>query len=77
LNNRLDNLQLITHRENISKDRFRHNYSSKYVGVYWDKSRNKWMARIGINKKMKFLGRFTSELEANSAYKTALSQIND
>lgn len=41
------------------------NKTSRYVGVYWDKSRKKWTARYGRNG---FIGRFDDELEAATAY---------
>lgn len=41
--------------------------SSKYYGVYWDKTRNKWKAGISINNKHKFIGRYPTELEAARA----------
>ena len=74
--NRLENLQLITQRENCSKDRFRKDYSSKYVGVSWHKNRNKWEAQILIKGKPKNLGFFTDELKASNAYQKELNLIN-
>ena len=74
--NRLENLQLISTRENTSKDRFRGKYSSKYIGVSWNKTLKKWGAFIGINGKVKNLGVFNSEFEAHQAYKKALNLIN-
>lgn len=44
------------------------NTSSKYVGVIWDKSRNKWQARITVDKKMFHLERFDKEDDAARAY---------
>jgi len=73
--NRTDNLQLITHRKNLSKDRVRYNYSSKYVGVSWHKNRNKWIASIGVDGKLKHLGYFTNELEASQSHQTALKEL--
>jgi hypothetical protein len=72
LNNRLDNLQLITNRENCSKDT---NGSSNYIGVCWDKSKNKWLSQIQINGKNKFLGRFNTEIEASQAYQSCIEKI--
>lgn len=69
LNNKLENLQLITARENCSKDK---KGSSKYTGVSWNKHRNKWIAHITINNKQKHLGYFTDELEASKTYQKAL-----
>lgn len=42
-------------------------YSSKYVGVSWDATRNKWVACVGINNKTVPLGRFNSEEAAAKA----------
>ena len=65
LNNNVNNLQLISHRQNCSKDK--KGGASKYIGVTWDKKRNKWIAQIHINGKQKYLGSFTNELEASRA----------
>lgn len=73
LDNRLDNLQLITQRENTSKDK--RGGSSQYVGVDWYKQNKKWRARIRINGKLKYLGLFKEELEAANAYKERLNEI--
>ena len=70
LNNHVSNLQLISHRENLSKDK--KNGSSKYPGVCWHKATNKWVSYININGKKKQLGLFTSEEEAHEAYQKAL-----
>lgn len=75
LDNRVTNLQTITQRENASKDRFRGDYSSKYVGVSWNKLYGKWIARIYINGKEKFIGHFVDELEASKAYKKILEKL--
>lgn len=73
--NRLENLRLVTHRKNLSHRKTPG--SSKYPGVTWDKSRNKWLAQIYINGKHKHLGRFTNEEEAGQKYQEALTQIKD
>ena len=71
--NRLENLQLISHRENLSKDK--KGYSSKYIGVTWHKSANKWVSHIGIDGRLKYLGLFINELEASRAYQYALKEL--
>ena len=73
LNNHLDNLQVITNRENTSKDR--RGGSSRYVGVCFRKDTKKWKAQIQINGKIKNLGSFTNELEAGEAYQNKLKEI--
>ncbi len=74
-NNRLDNLQLISHRENTSKDR--KGGTSEYVGVCWDKSKNKWRSEIRIKGKSIFLGLFDDEYDAHLAYQKALKEIKE
>ena len=72
-NNRLDNLQVINHRLNCSKDR--KGYSSKYVGVRWVKKDKKWRAEIQIDGKYNYLGQFDCELRAAKAYNDKLKEI--
>jgi len=73
--NRLCNLQLITHRENCSKNPPRYNrLTSKYTGVcYCKKHKNTpWRAAIYINGKQFSLGLFKDEYEAHLEYEKAL-----
>jgi len=72
-NNHVDNLEIITHRENANKKHIKS--SSEYTGVCWDKSRNKWISHIYINGKNKYLGRFENELDASNAYESALKNL--
>jgi hypothetical protein len=71
LNNNVNNLQVITKRENSSKDR---KGISKYTGVTFNKKSNKWRSQIWINGKNKTLGSFDDELEAHRAYQKELQQ---
>lgn len=76
LNNIPSNIQLITQRENSSKDRFRNkNKSSKYVGVCWNKQANKWQANVWNGVKRLYLGLFIIEEDARDAYNNKLIQI--
>ena len=74
LNNRLNNLQLVTHRQNSSKDM--KGGSSKYVGVNWNKRDSKWRSQIRYKDKKIHLGQYTTEEEAHEAYQTALRRID-
>ena len=67
--NRLENLRLVTTRQNLS----RRGGSSKYVGV--SKFRNKWMSKIRINGKLEYLGLYQTEKDANRAYVKRLNQL--
>jgi hypothetical protein len=71
-NNRLYNLEIITNRDNSFTH---HKGTSEYVGVCWDKSRNKWSAEIRDGKKRIKLGRFDNENEASEAYQKELKRI--
>ena len=71
--NRLGNLQIITNRENLSKDK--KGGSSRYIGVSWSKSNKKWIASIRINGNIGHLGSFKDELEAAEAYQIALNNL--
>ena len=73
LNNRVDNLQLISNRENSTKDL--KDGTSKYTGVRWNKAAQKWMANITIQGKIKHLGCYTNELEASKSYQQALDKV--
>ena len=72
-NNRLSNLQIITHRSNTTKGALcRNKLHSDLVGV--SKSRKKWRAMIKINYDPLSLGSFEKEVDAGEAYKKALSK---
>ncbi len=73
LNNKQSNLQIITVRKNTSKDQNKRD--SKFVGVSWNKRREKWMASIRIKGKLKYLGYFENELNASKAYQDELEKL--
>lgn len=75
LNNNYKNLQIITARENTSKDR--KGGSSKYVGVSWYKKTSKWIASINIDGKKKSIGYFENEYDAHLAYQNILLTQNN
>lgn len=65
--NQKKNLRICEHYENIIHSKTRTDNTSGRKGVYWDKSRQKWMVSITANKKTIFLGRFDSYEDAVSA----------
>lgn len=71
--NRLENLQLITVRQNNSKDRT--GGASAFVGVYWQEKLKKWGSAIFYKKRRIHLGFFTNEFEAANVYNNALISI--
>lgn len=73
IDNRIENLKLISNRENTTKDQ--KGCSSDYIGVHWHKSYNKWQSLILVNGKQKYLGRFEKEYDAHLAYQNALKDF--
>jgi hypothetical protein len=73
LNNRLENLQILTTRANITKSAAQKR--DLPTGVTYDKARNMFRARIAINGKQKFLGRYKTAEEASEVYQKTLKEI--
>lgn len=71
--NRLPNLQIMTHRENISKSMT--STTSIYRGVSFDKRIGMWTSRIHHEGKQTLLGWFEEEIDAKLAYLKALENI--
>jgi hypothetical protein len=70
--NRLENLQLISIRENVTKDR---GGTSKYTGVSYYRNSNKWRSQIRIGKQRKHIGFYRTELGAYLAYVNQLELL--
>ena len=70
--NDIFNLRFATHSQNChNRGKCKSKTSSKYKGVYWSDQRQKWKARIYINKKQIWLGYFAKENDAALAYNKA------
>jgi len=72
LNNKIDNLQLLTCRENTAKRSLQKIKSSKYTGVSWHKRDKIWGAQIYINGKANYIGSFNNEYNAHLAYQNEI-----
>ena len=71
LDNRRINLRPASDAESIRNRRIQKNNTSGTCGVRFDKSRNKWRARIKVNGKEIHLGYFDTREEAVAARKAA------
>ena len=69
LNNAFTNLTPATHREQS------HNRHSFNGGATYRKDRGKWFARIKVEGKLKHLGTFETQSEAQAAYAAALAEL--
>ena len=73
INNKIENLREATRLQN-NRNSLKHKTrngkptSSKYKGVHWDKRSQRWISRIVINKKSKYLGSSESEIKAAEIY---------
>lgn len=68
LNNQKENLRMCTKSENNKHTSSHKNSSSQYLGVSYDKNRNKWSANLMNNGKRILFKRYNTEIEAAKAY---------
>ena len=68
LDNRKQNLQIITNQQNIWKQKKQKCNTSGYRGVFWNSWHHKWMTSIRYNGKSQHLGYFFNKGEAAYAY---------
>lgn len=69
LDNRLENLRVVTPTQNARNKRSRQGSSSQYVGVTFEKKSKKWVAQLKIGAKNIKIGRFVTEYDAHIARK--------
>jgi hypothetical protein len=72
-NNHVSNLRVVSHRENMSKERTLK--SGTPVGVHFRKDFGKYQASIKINGIKKCLGSFVTKEDAEISYKNALNKL--
>ena len=68
LDNRISNLQLLSHKSNSRYRLKQKNNTSGFAGINYHKKSNKWQARISIDGKSKYLGLFDDKELAHQAY---------
>jgi hypothetical protein len=76
LNNHVDNLEIVSIRDNTRHAMNKKDTSSRHIGVYWDKKPRKWKASIHINGSGKNLGRFKHEEDAKKAVDAFIKKMN-
>jgi hypothetical protein len=67
-NNNLENLRWVSRSVNHQNRTKQGHTTSEYLGVSWNKVTNKWVAMIQRDKKNRYLGSYTCEVEAAHAY---------
>jgi hypothetical protein len=68
LDNRIVNLREVTWSQNGQNQTSDPKNTSGYRGVIWEKNRNKWRARIQVNRKLIHIGYFDTVEDAARAY---------
>ena len=75
LDNRKQNLQICTTRQNQMKKRMQKNNTSGYRGVCWNKNQHKWQGAIVYKRKHFHLGLFSTKEEAALAYNKKAKEL--
>jgi hypothetical protein len=76
LNNRKANLRMATRAENARNRRKNQNNTSGVKSVDWDPVRKKWRARIKVDGKIHYLGRYETIEMAKTAYVAASEKMH-
>ena len=77
-NNRFENLRQCVREQNVQNiSLIKASTISGLVGVTWFYPRNKWQARIMLNRKSRSLGYYDSKEEAHAAYVKAKRELHD
>jgi len=74
LNNRRSNLRLCKALQNAANQPPRGG-TSKYKGVHWSKSNNKWVTAITFREKYLYLGSFNDQIDAAKAYDKKAAEL--
>lgn len=76
LNNKRENLRIVTHQQNMCNRKADKMGASGLKGVYWVKNIKKWEARISHNKKQVIGGYFLTKKEAAIKYNELATQYH-
>lgn len=73
---RLSNLRIVSHRQNLKNRCIACNNTSGYKGASWNKKANKWQAQIMSQGRTTYLGYFTTPEAAALAYDKAAKKLH-
>lgn len=75
LDNRRQNLRLVSHQQNAMNQRGWESASSRYKGVTRNQESGVWIAKLNTNGHHMYLGRFDTEILAAHAYDTKAKEV--
>ena len=75
LDNRQTNLQVVTNRENVIRGKRPERSLYEQGGVYWHKRDQRWIPRINIGGKRRWIGSFKCKSEAEKALLLYIQKI--
>lgn len=75
LDNRLSNLRVCSHSQNIQNKKIQKNNSSGWIGVNWSRVSQKWQAGVALNGKNTHVGLFLCPIEAAIARDVAAIEV--
>lgn len=76
IDNRKTNLKVCDRLHNQKNQKPQGNKSSRFKGVYWSNSKNRWVSEIISNFKKIYIGVFSDEIEAAKAYDEAAKKYH-
>lgn len=74
-NNKFTNLRVCTQKQNNINKTPSKNFSSPYLGVCKPRGRKLWLAQLQQDGRCRFLGYFSSEVDAAKAYDLAAKEV--
>ena len=76
LNNRRENLRIVTKAQNQHNRKKSANNTSGFKGVFWHRAAGKWAAAIRLNGKRSHLGLYVRPEDAHAAYQSASERLH-
>lgn len=76
LDNRRNNLRLVTKSQNMMNRGLQKNSKSGYMGVSWHKKTKSWRAYIKKDRKQIYLGLYDTKIQAAKAYNEAAKEYH-
>lgn len=74
--NRISNLELVSHRENLQHRGKTKNNTSGHKNIFWNKASNKWRVKIQVHGKLNHYGLFSNIQDAIDKRDSVIAELN-